>query len=157
IRALGGSMDIKSVAGQGTTVTLRLPATLAVIGALIACVADETYVVPITHVTETAELQPAAVGQAHGRDVLLMRERVLPLLRLRHLVGLPASPGAGNKVLVLEIGDRQAALVVDDLAGQQDVIVKQFDAARDSVPLFSGATILRAGAPALIIDVGSLL
>ena len=163
VRTLGGSMRIESAEGKGTTVTLCLPVSLAVIRALIVRVANERYVVPMTHIDQAAELQPSAVRKVDGRDVLLMPNRILPLLRLRDLVRLPTSSDAGSKVLVLELGGRRAALVVDDIVGQQDVVVKQFDLVRDGggrwggVPLFTGATILGDGAPALIVDVGSLL
>jgi len=80
----------------------------------------------------------------------------MPLLRLRGLVELPARP-QGGQVVLLEAGDRRAALAVDELTGQQEIVVKQYDAVRGGSGLFSGATILGDGQPALILDVGSLL
>jgi two-component system chemotaxis sensor kinase CheA len=84
---------------------------------------------------------------------------VLPLLDLRDVVRQRAALFAGGpnrEIVVIERGDRKSGLVVDELIGQQDIVVKQFDAARDGLALFSGATILADGAPALIMDVGSL-
>jgi two-component system chemotaxis sensor kinase CheA len=92
-----------------------------------------------------------------GREALLLRDDVLPLVRLREKVTLGASSAPMQQVGVMEVGERRAALVVDELAGQQDIVVKQFDPVRGGLPLFSGATILADGAPALILDVGSLL
>jgi two-component system chemotaxis sensor kinase CheA len=158
VRSLGGSVDIRTAPGQGTTVTLRLPLTLAIVRSLLARIGDETYAVPMTHVSETVELQPAIVRSLKGKEVLMLREEVLPVLRLRGLVGFdgPAKRGM-EQVVVVEMAERRAALVVDELIGQQEIVVKQFDGVRDGLALFGGATILGDGAPALIIDVSSLL
>ena len=93
-----------------------------------------------------------------GRDVLVLRDEVLPMLRLRDVVQLPPGRSAGGEeIVVIERGDRRAGLVVDELTGQEDIVVKSFDGVRDGSVLFSGATILADGAPALILDIGSLL
>lgn len=158
VRALGGSVEMKSVPGQGTTVTLRLPLTLAIVRSLLARVADETYAVPMTHVSETVELTPAILRTVKGREALLLRDEVLPVMRMRPLMGLDGSaPAAREQVVVVELGGRRAALVVDALIGQQEIVVKQFDGVQDGLSLFGGATILGDGAPALILDVSSLL
>jgi two-component system chemotaxis sensor kinase CheA len=159
VRSLGGSVDIRTSPGQGTTVTLRLPLTLAIVRSLLARIGDETYAVPMTHVSETVELQPAIVRSLKGKEVLMLREEVLPVLRMRELVGFqgPAKQGRMEQVIVVEMAERRAALVVDELIGQQEIVVKQFDGVRDGLALFGGATILGDGAPALIVDVSSLL
>lgn len=158
LRALGGSVDIRTAAGQGTAITMRLPLTLAIQRSLLARVAGETYALPLTHVSETVELTRDALQSVKGREVLVLREDVLPVLRLRELVGLPRPEGiAAEQVVVLETADRRAALIVDDLTTQQEIVVKQFDAVRGGSTLFGGATILGDGAPALILDVSSLL
>jgi two-component system chemotaxis sensor kinase CheA len=157
VRALGGAVEIRSVTGQGTTITVRLPVTLAIVRALLARVHDEVYAVPMAHVSETLELAPQAIRYVQGREVMLVREAVLPLVRFRELVQLPPAEQAAHQVIVLEAGERRTGLVVDELTGQQDIVVKQFDPAREAISLFSGATILGDGAPALIVDVGSLM
>ena len=157
VRALGGSVEIKTAAGTGTTVTMRLPVTLAIVRALLARVDDETYAVPITHVRETVSLDRTRPRSVRGAEVLPLRDDVLPLMRFRRLVDLPAEDARGTQVIVLEAGDRRLGLVVDELTGQQDIVVKQFDAVRGGTTIFSGATILPDGSPALILDVGSLL
>jgi two-component system, chemotaxis family, sensor kinase CheA len=161
VRGLGGAMDIRSVPGQGTTMVLRLPLTLAIVRALLARVGEETYAIPLAHVSETIELVPEVLRTVKGREVLLARDEVLPLLRLRVLVGLPPyTPQHAHDlehVLVIDLGDRRAALVIDELTGQEEIVVKQYDAVRGGLPFFAGATLLGDGTPSLIIDASSLL
>ena len=157
VRALGGTVDIRSTKGQGTSVTVRLPVTLAIVRALLARVGDETYAVPMTHVNETVHLEHDTVRQVKGREVLVLRDDVLPLLHLRDVVRLPRRDARGGQVVVLEVADRRAGMVVDELTGQQEIVIKPFDAVKDGLAVFSGATILGDGVPALILDVSSLL
>jgi two-component system, chemotaxis family, sensor kinase CheA len=157
VRALGGSVELVTVPGDGTTVTMRLPVTLAIVRALLARVGAERYALPLTHVRETLERGTAVVRPVQGREMLVLRDEVLPLLRLREVVHLSSAAPADEEIVVIERGDRRAALVVDELTAQEDIVVKGFDSARDGLALFSGATILADGAPALIVDVGSLL
>jgi two-component system chemotaxis sensor kinase CheA len=161
VRALGGAMDIRSVPGQGTTVLIRLPLTLAIMRALLARVGSETYAIPLAHVSETVELVPDVLRTVKGREVLLARDEVLPLLRLRSLVGLPSYEPPTEidleHVVVIDLGDRRAGLVIDELTGQEEIVVKQYDAVRDGPPFFGGATLLSDGRPSLIVDVSSLL
>jgi two-component system chemotaxis sensor kinase CheA len=158
-RALGGSVELRSVPGEGTAITIRLPITLAIVRALLARSGTECYALPLTHVRETMEYGDGVVQHVAGRRVLVLRDEVLPLLDLRDVVrqeDAAGADGAGREIVVIERGERRSGLVVDELIGQQDIVVKQFDAARDGLALFSGATILADGAPALIMDVGSL-
>jgi two-component system chemotaxis sensor kinase CheA len=158
VRSLGGTVDIRTEPGQGTTVTMRLPLTLAIVRSLLARIGDETYAVPMTHVSETVELSPAIVRAVKGREVLMLRDEVLPVMRMREMMRFEGEAPRGlEQVVVVELADRRAALVVDALIGQQEIVVKQFDGVRDGLSLFGGATILGDGAPALIIDVSSLL
>jgi two-component system chemotaxis sensor kinase CheA len=158
VRSLGGAVDIRTEPGKGTTVTLRLPLTLAIVRSLLARIGDETYAVPMTHVRETVELLPAILRSVKGKEVLMLREEVLPVLRMRRLMGFDGEEVRGiEQVIVVELAERRAALVVDALIGQQEIVVKQFDGVQDGLALFGGATILGDGAPALIIDVSSLL
>jgi two-component system chemotaxis sensor kinase CheA len=139
-------------------VTLRLPLTLAIVRSLLSRVGGETYAVPMTHVSETVELQPSILTTVQGREVLMLRDEVLPVMRLRTLMQFDgAQPHGAEQVVVVEIAERRAALVVDALIGQQEIVVKQFDGVRDGLTMFGGATILGDGAPALILDVSSLL
>jgi two-component system, chemotaxis family, sensor kinase CheA len=161
VRALGGAMDIRSVPGQGTTMMLRLPLTLAIVRALLARVGDEIYAIPLAHVSETIELVPDIRRSVKGREVLLARDEVLPLFRLRSLVGLGPYKAPNEidleHVVVIDLGDRRAGLVIDEVTGQEEIVVKQYEGVRDGLPFFGGATLLGDGTPSLIIDVSSLL
>ena len=161
VRSLGGAMDIRSEPGEGTTMVVRLPLTLAIVRALLARVGDETYAIPLAHVSETVELDADSVRTITGREVLLLRDEVLPLLRLRSLVGLPDYTRRDEidleHVVVIDTGDRRAGLIIDELTGQEEIVVKQYDGVRDGLPFFGGATLLSDGRPALIVDVSSLL
>jgi two-component system chemotaxis sensor kinase CheA len=156
VRSLGGTVDMRSAKGHGTSVTVRLPVTLAIVRALLARVGDETYAIPMTHVNETVHLEPNTLRHVKGREVLVLRDDVLPLLHLRDVVRLPRRDGGGGQVVVLEVADRRAGMVVDELTGQQEIVIKPFDAVKDGLSVFSGATILGDGVPALILDVSSL-
>lgn len=157
VRGLGGSMELRTTAGQGTSLTLHLPATLAIVPALLTRVADETYALPLTHVQETLHLTPDVVRAVRGRDVLVLRDEFLPLVRLRDVVQLPARDAEGSQVVVIEVADRRAGVVVDQLIGQQEIVVKTFDTVRGAASCVTGATILSDGSPALILEANSLL
>ena len=149
---------MRSERGKGTSFRLRLPVTLAIVRALIARVGHERYALPLTYVSETVELGAAPTTTVEGRDAIVLRDRVVPLVHLRRLLAVsedaapPRSP-----IIVLEMGERRTGLVVDGMLGQQEIVVKGFDAPQGTLPLFSGATIMGDGVPALILDAGGLL
>ena len=159
VRALGGSLEVKSEDGRGTTFTIRLPTTLAIVRALLARVGTETYAMPLTHVAEMVEARRGDVQVVQGREVLLLRGQLVPLVRLWERLGVAeAGPRpARQPVIVLAMGERRTGVVVDALLGQQEIVVKPFEPPRGAVPVFSGATILGDGAPALILDAGGLI
>ena len=158
LRALGGSIDIRSEPGKGTTFVLRLPVTLAIVRALIARVGRERYALPLTYVAETVELGAAPTTTFEGREAIVLRDRVVPLVYLRQLLGVPGdAPPPRRPIIVLEMGERRSGVVVDEMLGQQEIVVKGFDAPQGTLPVFSGATIMGDGVPALILDAGGLV
>jgi two-component system, chemotaxis family, sensor kinase CheA len=157
VRTVGGTLEIASVPGQGTAFTLRLPLTLAIVQALLVRIGDDRYAIPIAHVAETTELEAGTIERLGARRVLPLRDEVLPVLSAREMLACPPAPAERlASLVVLEIGDQHLALEVDALLGQQEVVVKQFDATSDTLRVFSGATILSDGQPALILDVGAV-
>ena len=158
LQAIGGAVEIESREGEGTTVTLRLPLTLAIIRALLARVGDEVYALPVSQVAATMRLEAlVAADTPDGTTAGDGWVAALPRRCLRQLVGLDAAAVGERDVAVVECDGGRVALVVDELLDEQDVVVKRFDAARGALPGFSGATILGNGRPALIVDVGRLL
>jgi two-component system chemotaxis sensor kinase CheA len=161
VRALGGMLDIHSEPGRSTTFTLQLPLTLAIVRALLVRLGGETYALPLTHVGETTHLEPDDVRVVKGRNVALLRDEVIPLLSLRTLLRsggeAPVRPDGRRPAVVLEVGDLRVGVEVDRLLGQQEIVVKSFDQTAGTLRLFSGATILSDGRPALILDAGSVV
>ncbi len=157
VRALGGSLEVHTDAGLGTNVSMRLPLTLAISRALIARVDHELYAIQLTHVLETFALSAPMLIDVKGKEVVAIRDDLFPAIWLRDRVGLPASDKSAGQVVLVELADKRAALIVDEFVGQQEIVVKQFDGVSASRTLFSGVTILGDGAPALIIDPSILL
>jgi len=157
IRALGGSIDIRSEVGKGTSFVLRLPVTLAIVRALIAGVGRERYALPLTYVAETVEfgVQPTTIVE--GREAIVLHDRVVPLVHLRRMLGVIGDAPPRCPIIVLEMGERRSGIVVDGMLGQQEIVVKGFDPPQGTLPVFSGATIMGDGIPALILDAGGLV
>ncbi len=155
VRGLGGSLEVETLQGEGTVFTLRLPVTLAIVRALLVQVAEETYALPAAHVVEVLEPAPGSIVTSFASEWIQVRDEFLPVLRLRHRFGCPPSAEAPF-IVVVEAAGRRTALVVDALLTQQDIVVKTLDVVRGSEALFSGATVLGDGTPALIVDIGGL-
>jgi two-component system chemotaxis sensor kinase CheA len=114
-------------------------------------IGNEDYAIPLTHVAEAVELQDVLVSALAGREAVRVRDDMLPLIRLRNVLGTP-SPGQEKAAVVAELGERRAALAVDELVGREQILIKTFDAVRGALPIFSGATLLADGRPALVLD-----
>ena len=151
VRSLGGSVELSTDAGAGTEIRLELPMTLAIIHALLARSENEVYALPITHVVETLVVDPSMVTFEDGREMLAVRGQNIPAVRLRDRLGHPPRE-RGAHAAVLDLPDGRMSLLVDEFVGQQEVVVKPFDAVRGMRQLFNGATILTNGSPALILD-----
>ncbi len=158
IRQLGGAVELVTEAGQGTSFVLRVPLTLAIVRSLLVQVGTERYVVPLNYVRETIEFSATPVTALGDREALVIREQPVPTVHLHKLLSIPGAVTAGRRpVLVVQVGERRSALVVDALLGQQEIVVEPFDAPRGMPGWFSGATILADGAPALILDAAALV
>ncbi|HKP50481.1 MAG TPA: chemotaxis protein CheA [Gemmatimonadales bacterium] len=158
VRALGGTLEVRSELGRGTTFLIRVPLTLAIVRALLTEAGGERYAVPLAYVAETIDFDRAMVTALRDREALVVRDEVIPTIHLRDLIAARAGSRSNRRpTVILEVGERRAALVVDALVGQQDIVVEPFDAPRGLPSFVGGATILADGAPALILDAAALL
>ncbi len=159
VRQLGGAVEIRTTQGKGTTWILRLPMTLAVVRVLLARVGGERYALPLSSVAETIEVSPQSAGVLQGADALVLRDQVIPVRDLRQVLGVKSAtpPPLRRPGIILQVGERRAALLADALVGQQEIVVEPFEAPRGMLPLFSGAAILGDGVPALILDAATLV
>jgi two-component system chemotaxis sensor kinase CheA len=161
IGALGGRVEIDSTAGAGSVVRVRLPLTLAIMDGLLLRAADECYVLPLSAVVESMPCAGAALhALGSGDSVLSHREVLLPVRDLGQLFAVPrAEPARPERqvLVVVEAEGTRIALRVDELLGQQQVVVKNLEAHYRRVPLLAGATIGGDGRVALILDAGALV
>jgi two-component system chemotaxis sensor kinase CheA len=157
VHALRGSVGIRSRAGEGTTIAVRLPLTLAIIEGFGVAVGDETYVIPLEAVAECLELPAETPTDGDGRGVISLRGKPLPYVRLRRLFGCPGATRREHVVVVRQDDGAQAGLVVDDLYGESQTVIKPLGRLFRGLPGISGSAILGSGRVALILDVPALL
>lgn len=152
ITALRGSVVLSSVAGQGTTVTVRLPLTLAIIDGFMVALGNSLYVIPLDMIEECIEFSCHS-----GQDYTDLRGQVLPFLRLRNLFCHGLAPAPRESIVVVKHGDKRAGLVVDHLLGEFQTVIKPMSELFSSLRCISGSTILGSGEVALILDVPALM
>jgi two-component system chemotaxis sensor kinase CheA len=157
VEALRGAVEVRSAAGHGTTVTLRLPLTLAIIAGLNVGVDEEVFVVPLDAVVECVELWQDRCSEDGGRGVLNLRGESLPYVRVRDLLGFGGAPPRRERVVVVQNEEGRAGLAVDVVHGEGQAVVKPLGRLFRKVPGVSGVTILGDGRVALILDVAALL
>jgi two-component system chemotaxis sensor kinase CheA len=158
LTALGGVVDVESTPGRGTTISMTLPITLAIIQSLIVVVARQRFAVPLNAVHETLLISGSEIQRSEGRELLNLRGEALPLLRLAAEFNLPAaSPDAKPYVVVIGLGESRMGLLVDRLAGQQDTVIKPIQGPIPAVRGIAGATELGDQDPLLVLDVSTLL
>jgi len=157
VEELGGSIMVNSSKGAGTTFSLWLPFTLAIIDAMLIGIHDQTYAVPMGTIVETHNYEMSEVKLIRSREVVQLRGEVLPLIRMREFFGLEKVEKDSINTLVVQSRDRRAALEVDELIGHQQIVVKSLDQRLRRVRGISGGTILGSGKIALILDVESII
>ncbi|CAM5459200.1 chemotaxis protein CheA [Rhodanobacter lindaniclasticus] len=160
VRDLGGSVGVKSVAGKGSVFTIALPLTLAIIDGLVTAVGEERYIVPLISIVESLRLKPEAVRHlASGGEVFHFRDEYLPIMRLHRTFACAEAVTEIERGIVVVIEDegRRVGLLVDDLLGQQQAVIKSLEAHYQRVQGISGATILSDGSVALIVDVSGVV
>ena len=161
IERINGSVEIRSVVGQGTEFRVKLPLTLAIIRALQVELVGTTYCIPLGSVVETDRIPTSEIQTVRQREVIVKRGEVIPLLRLAEVFGLKRAEDAGEPeeifVVIVAVMGRQIGLVVDSLIGEGDVVIKPLGRFIGEIPGISGATIMGDGDVAIILDVSSLV
>jgi two-component system chemotaxis sensor kinase CheA len=157
IEAMRGSIDLTTIPGRGSAVTLRLPLTLAIIDGLLIRVSEGRYIIPLSAVEECIELTPADDARSRGRSFLSVRGELVPFLRLREQFGVEGEPDLHPKVIIISTGETRVGLVVDQIIGSHQTVIKSLSKLHADVTMFSGATILGDGTAALILDVVQLV
>lgn len=157
IETLRGTIDMKSVRGKGTDVALRIPLTLAIIDGLLVRVGQGRYVIPLGSVEECVELTTEQDLRSKGRCFLTLRDQLVPFIRLRDLFNTGTNPDRYQKIVVVSTGSERVGLVVDQILGDHQTVIKPLSRFHAGIETFSGATILGDGGVALILDVPHLV
>ncbi len=158
ISALSGLIELESEVGEGTVMSLTLPITLAIIKALVISICDTDYAIPLNSVQETLMLDEDSIQTIEGREVMELRQQTLPLLRIDQLFQLSAKDTPqGQFVVVAGFADKRLGIVVDELRGQQDVVIKSLGGALSFVKGIAGAADLGNQKTILVLDVGGLI
>ncbi|HUB13417.1 MAG TPA: chemotaxis protein CheA [Acetobacteraceae bacterium] len=157
IDALRGNIDIASQPGQGTQITLRLPLTLAIIDGLLVRVGQGRYVIPLSAIEECVELSVADDTRSRGHTFMNIRGTLVPFLRLREIFNTHSPPDPFQKVVIVSATDQRVGLVVDQVIGDHQTVIKSLSKLHADVAAFSGATILGDGTVALILEVAHLV
>lgn len=159
IKKLNGTVEIDSTVGTGTTVRLRVPLTMAILPVLLVAVAEEIYAIPLRSVVETLRIRPSQIHCIEGREVLCLKDRSIPLLRLGGLFDIPGADHGRDlhRAVVLSIGESRIALLVDQLIGQESTVIKSLGDFLHDCPTIAGATISGDGRVRLVLDPAALL
>lgn len=159
LNSLGGLVDIKTKKGEGTTFIIRLPLTLAIIQALLVEVGEEVYAVPLSSVIETLLVNKGEIKTVGGLPMVKLRGNTLPLISLKQKFDLPEDDREDQEVyvVVVGLGDKAIGLIVDELQGQQEIVIKSLGDYLNGLPGIAGATITGDGKVTLILDIGSLI
>ena len=159
IESLSGEVEVKSRLGEGSTWTIRLPLTLAIIQALMVELGDEKYAIALGSIQTIEDIPPADVKLVQAKEVIQLRDLVIPLIRLNEILDVPSKkdPEDNLVVVVVKKGDKMAGLVVDELIGQQEIVIKSLGKYISKCKVISGATVLGDGEVALILDANALI
>jgi two-component system chemotaxis sensor kinase CheA len=157
VEALRGTINVTSTTGVGSEISLAIPLTLAIIDGLLVRVGTGCYVIPLSAVEECLELSPEEDLRSRGRSFISLRESLVPFIRLRDLFRTGTPPDQFQKVVVVSTGSERVGLVVDQIIGDHQTVIKAMSKLHHDVSTFSGATILGDGSVALILDVGHLV
>ncbi len=159
IEALSGEVEVKTKLGEGTTFIIRLPLTLAIIQALMVVVGDEKYAISLGSIQTIEDISPADIKTVQSKEVINLRGTVIPIIRLDEILDCKSTrdPNENMVAAIVKKGDKLAGLIVDELIGQQEIVIKSMGKYINKCKFISGATILGDGEIALILDANALI
>ncbi|WP_252238658.1 chemotaxis protein CheA [Clostridium sp. VAP51] len=157
ISSLGGTVDVFSKEGEGSTFVIKLPLTLQIIQALLVKIGEETLAISLGFIDRVIDYKEENIKTSNGREVIIYRENVIPLVRLNETLDIEAGETEKKFVIIVNVGDKTIGLLVDSLLGQQEIVIKPLGETLKSLDQYIGATILGNGLVTLILDVGALL
>ena len=159
IEALSGEVEVKSKLGVGSSWIIRLPLTLAIIQALMVDIGEEKYAISLGSIQTIEDISPSDIKLVQAEEVIHLRDTVIPLVRLNEILDIPSkkSPEDNLVVVIVKKGDKLAGLVVDELIGQQEIVIKSLGKYISKCKIISGATVLGDGEVALILDANALI
>ena len=158
VESLSGEVTVRTKLGEGSTWVIRLPLTLAIIQALMVIIGEEKYAIPLDSIQSIEDVSPADIKFVENKEVINLRGSVLPLIRLNEVLDTESkrNPDEDMVVVIARKGDQQVGLVIDELMGQQEIVIKPLGKYTNKCKLISGATILGDGEIALILDTNSI-
>ena len=160
IESLSGEVEVKTKLGEGSTFIVRLPLTLAIIQALMVVIGNEKYAISLGSIQTIEDISPEDIKLVQAKEVIHIRGTVIPIIRMNKILDIESSNTDNNKnltVIIVKKGDKQAGLVVDELIGQQEIVIKSMGKYINVPKMISGATILGNGEVALILDANALI
>ncbi|MGO1468773.1 MAG: chemotaxis protein CheW [Tissierella sp.] len=155
IISLGGSIDVESVVNEGSTFTIKLPLTLSIIQALMVKIGEETFALPLGIIETIVKVKKEEIILSHDKEIYVYRESMVPVIRINEKLGIE-STSQNNHLILITLGHKYYALLVDDLIGQQEIAIKKLSGTLGNMKEYLGATILGNGDITLILDVGNL-
>ncbi len=158
ITALGGNIEVKTELGKGSNFIVRLPLTLAIIQALMVQLGDEKYAIPLSNIQNIEDIKVSDIQFVQKQEIILLRNEVIPIVRLHKLLEVePKEEQETIMVVIVKKGDKQVGFVIDDLIGQQEIVIKSLGKYLSGIKMIAGATILGNGEVALILDINTLI
>lgn len=157
VSALGGTVDLISEEGKGSTFVIRLPLTLQIIQALLVNVGDETLAISLGFIDRVIDYKKDNIKKSNGKEVIIYRDDVIPLIRLNERLNIESVDTEKKFVIIVKVGEKTIGLLVDSLMGQQEIVIKPLGKTLSSLKEYIGATILGNGLVTLILDVGALI
>lgn len=157
ITSLGGHVDVETEKGKGSRFIIRLPLTLAIIQVLMINVANDNYAIPLNNIQNVEDVHREDIKLVQDQEVIIVRDKIIPIIRLRNVLGLPPEDKETMMSVIVKKGDKQVGIIVDSLVGQQEIVIKSLGKYLSGIDIIAGATILGNGEVALILDINSLI